>query len=242
MSRLRRSPGERLLDRRHNILFFREPSDSRLLLRRRHKAFCGTDEAVAPALEGLDIAYGSGAAPHLGVHRRGPENPLRAGEDRGREQVVTQSYRGPCHRVCGRRGHEDEIRPAGQGDVLDAARALPPGHVRVDLPAGRDGERLFGDKAEGRRGGDDPDLVSVLSEAPDHPRRLVRRDAPRCPDEYAGHANSIQSRRAGTLFRPYRSEELTRSISTRTFSGKMRAIFYRERQQWLAVSVWGLYG
>jgi hypothetical protein len=78
--------------------------------------------------------------------------------------------------------------------VFDAARMLPPGHVRVDTGAGCDGERLFRNKAEGSFGGDDPDLVSGLSEAPDHTRRLVRRDAARYPDEYAGHSGSIQSR------------------------------------------------
>jgi hypothetical protein len=36
--------------------------------------------------------------------------------------------------------------------------------------------------------------VSGLSEAPDHTRRLVRRDAARYPHEYAGHSGSIQSR------------------------------------------------
>ena len=63
----------------------------------------------------------------------------------------------------------------------------------MDGAAGGDGERLFGDEAEGRVGGDDSDLVPGLSEAPDHPRRLVRRDPARHAHNHAGHAGSIQS-------------------------------------------------
>src|SRR5215204_6480688 len=149
---------------------------------------------MPPALQRLAVADSGRAAPHLRVHGWSPEDPLRAGEDRGREQVVPEPDGGPRHRVCGRRGYEDEVGPAGEEDMFDAARMLPPGHVRVDSGTGRDGERLFRNKAEGSFGGDDPDLVSGLSEAPDHPWRLVRRDAARYPDEYAGHPGSIQSR------------------------------------------------
>src|SRR5215203_3582877 len=149
---------------------------------------------MAPALQRLDVADGGRAAPHLWVHGWSPYDSLRAGEDRGREQIIPESDGGPRHRISCRRGHEDEIGPAGEGDVLDAARTLPPGHVRVDAGAGRDGERLLRNKAEGSFCGDGPDLVFGLAEAPDHPRRLVRRDAARYPDEYAGHSSSIQSR------------------------------------------------
>src|SRR5215210_757377 len=147
---------------------------------------------MAPTRQRLDVSLCGGALPHLRVHGRGPEDPLRAGEDRGREQVVPEPDRGPRHRVRGRGGYEDEVGPAGEKDVLDAARAFPPGRVGVDVVSGRDGERLFGDETEGRFGGDDPDLVLRLSEAPDHPRRLVRRDATRYPDEHPGHTGSIQ--------------------------------------------------
>src|SRR5215204_3701822 len=142
---------------------------------------------MPPALQRLAVADSGRAAPHLRVHGWCPEDPLRAGEDRGREQVVPEPDGGPRHRVRGRGGYEDDVCPAGEGDVLDPPRALPPGHVRVDAGAGRDGERLFGNEAEGRLGGNYLDLVFGLPEAPDHTRRLVRRDAARYPDEYAGH-------------------------------------------------------
>src|SRR5215211_321171 len=158
---------------------------------------------MAPTRQGLDVSFCGGTLPHLRVHGRGPEDPLRAGEDRGREQVVPEPDGGPRHRVRGRWGYEDDVCPAGEGDVLDAARTLPPGLVGVDVVSCRDGERLFGDEAERCFGGDDPDLVLRLSEAPDHPRRLVRRDATRYPDEYAGHAGSIQ--RVGEVPSPTRA-------------------------------------
>src|SRR5215203_1082199 len=157
---------------------------------------------MAPALQRLDVADGGRAAPHLWVHGWSPYDSLRAGEDRGREQIIPESDGGPRHRISCRRGHEDEICPAGEGDVLDAARTLPPGHVRVDAGAGCDGERLFRNKAEGSFCGYGPDLVSGFSEAPDHTRRLVRRDAARSPDEYAGHAESIQSQKSRMRLRP----------------------------------------
>src|SRR5215213_6673717 len=149
---------------------------------------------MPPALQRLAVADSGRAAPHLRVHGWCPEDPLRAGEDRGREQIIPEPDGGPRHRVCGRRGYEDEIGPAGERDVFDAARTLPPGHVRVDAGADCDGESLFWNKAEGSFCGDGPDLVPGLSEAPDHTRRLVRRNAARYPDEYSGHLGSIQSR------------------------------------------------
>ena len=106
--------------------------------------------------------------------------------------VVAEADGGPGHNSRGR-GDEDEVGPAGEGDVLDAARVFPPGSICVDPAAGRDGERLFGDKAEGRLRGDDADGVIGLPEAPDHPRRLVRRDPARHAHDYVGHAGSIQS-------------------------------------------------
>jgi hypothetical protein len=77
--------------------------------------------------------------------------------------------------------------------VLDATGVPPPGLVGVDVLSGGDGEGLLGDEAEGGLGGDDLDLVARLPETADRPRRLVRRDAARYPDEYLRHAGSIQS-------------------------------------------------
>src|ERR671916_1249094 len=75
--------------------------------------------------------------------------------------------------------------------MLDAAGALPPRLVGVDVVPGCDSERLLGDKAEGRPGCGYAHLVARLPEAPDHAGRLVRRDAARYPDEYLRHARSI---------------------------------------------------
>src|SRR5215204_275980 len=204
---------------------------------------------MPPALQRLAVADSGRAAPHLRVHGWSPEDSLRAGEDRCREQIIPEPDGGPRHRVCGRRGYEDEIGPAGEGDVLHAARMLPPGHVRVDGGAGCDGERLFRDKAEGSFCGDGPDLVSGLSETPDHTRRLVRRDAARYPDEYAGHSSSIQRRyrrgpgvggvqtRGSACAGVDRNGGLTRGVSTRTFFGKMQTVSY-----YILIRVCGLAG
>src|SRR5215212_412046 len=176
-----------------DLLLLSQTADARFLLRGGHEPFIGADEAVPPAFQRLDVAFRGRAAPHLRVHSRGPEHPLRAGEDGGREQVVTEADGRPRHRLGGRRGHEDQVRPAGQRDVLDAAGVLPPGLVGVDVIPGGDRECLLGDKAEGGNGGYDSNLATGFSKTADHPRRLVRRDATRYPDKYLRHAGSIQS-------------------------------------------------
>src|SRR5215211_8182941 len=181
----------------HDLGIFGEASDARFLLRGGHEPFFWADEAVSPASERLDVTFRGGAAPHLRVHSRGPEHPLRAGEDGGREQVVAEADGYPRHRVGGRRGYEDQVRPAGQRDVLDATGVLPPALLGVDALPGGYCQGLLRDEAEGGHSGDGLDLVTRLSEATDHPRRLVRRDAARYPDENLRHAGSIQSASRG---------------------------------------------
>src|SRR5215218_3825924 len=180
-----------------DLLLLSQTADTRFLLRGGHEPFIGTDEAVPPAFQRLDVAFRSRAAPHLRVHSRGPEHPLRAGEDGGREQVVAEADGYPRHRVGGRRGYEDQVGPAGQSDVLDATGVLPPALLGVDALPGGYCQGLLRDEAEGGLSGDGLDLVTRLSEATDHPRRLVRRDAARYPDENLRHAGSIQSASRG---------------------------------------------
>src|SRR5215203_779343 len=172
---------------------------------------------MPPALQRLAVADSGRAAPHLRVHGWSPEDPLRAGEDRGREQIIPEPDGGPRHRVCGRRGYEDEIGPAGERDVFDAARTLPPGHVRVDAGADCDGESLFRNKAEGSFCGDGPDLVPGLSDASDHTR--------------------------GVSTRTFFGKMQTMSYYTLILVRPCRTL-YRERRHWWAasVSVWGLSG
>src|SRR5215204_3477779 len=88
LSRETRSPPvfrESRIGGRYYIRLVGETPYSRLLLRGRHEAFSGSDEAMTPAFQRLGVADGGRVAPHLRVHRGGPEHVSRSCEDRGRE-------------------------------------------------------------------------------------------------------------------------------------------------------------
>src|SRR5215208_5325379 len=87
---------------------------------------------MPPALQRLAVADSGRAAPHLRVHGWCPEDPLRAGEDRGREQIIPEPDGGPRHRVCGRRGSEaGSTRPERAHHVTSLYTREPTATERV---------------------------------------------------------------------------------------------------------------
>ena len=164
---------------------------------------------MSPALQRLDVAARRGLA-HISGFIAGAQRtffaPARIVAER-RSSPRPMAARAMASAVAGATRTRSAQRARATCSTRPA-RSHQVSSVWIPSPGG-DGERLFGDKAEGRLGGDDPHLVAGFPEAPDHPRRLVRRYAARYPDEYFRHAASIVKRRT-----PRATQEITKSAGT----------------------------
>src|ERR671933_1643061 len=200
------SKGERLFHGRGNLLLINKSSYALFLLSGGHGSFGGADEVVAPAFQGLDVAAGGRVVPHLRVHSRSPEDLFGASEDGGRKDIVAESDGDAGHCVGGGGSYKNEVSPAGESYMLDAARLYPPGLLGVDRGSRGYGEGLFGDKVKGSFGGYHLDLVAGLAEAPDHARCFVCGDAARYSDEYL-HTVLILPTISSYILAPYSLRE-----------------------------------
>ena len=139
----------------------------------------GVNDPQAATAQGGDVVHGGRVEPHLGVHGRGQDHRGGRGQDGGGEQVVGPPRRQAGQEVGAGRGDQDQLGPLADRHVLHGLGVVEEaGGHRV----GAHGRQGGGpDEPQGRRGGDDPDLVTGPAQQAHQGRGLVGRDR-------AGHA------------------------------------------------------
>ena len=144
----------------------------------------GRDDGPAVFLQLFQIILCGGILQHICVHGRGDEPGAAAGQEGGAEHIVPQAMGDLGADVGGGGGHDHQIRPVRQGDMLHFVHRKAVEGIRIRLPGGQMLEGEGGDELCCVLRHHHVHLGMELHQGRRQVRRLIGRDPPGDPQQY----------------------------------------------------------